>query len=353
MNKLNCYFKKIQSIILNYFNKADLYYIIEAADWSIKWDGYYIINNLQRYLKGRISYNDIGTQNAIIHYGSVNTYISALRLKKKDKSNKIVLTWFHVTPDDKRVQFISDINHNVNIVHTASDLVKKELINIGINPDIIKIIPLGVDIQEFKPLEDIKKDLIKTQLNIPKDKIIIGSFQKDGVGWEDGYEPKLIKGPDIFIQVIKRLAKKYSIFVLLTGPARGYIKKGLEKYKIPYYHIYLKEYTRIVKYYQILDLYLITSRVEGGPKALLEAMACGVPLISTKVGMSPSIIMNGENGFIVSVGDVENIVRRSSQLIQNNSLQKKFKMNGLKIINKYNWGNIAKQYYFKIYKNLI
>ena len=41
------------------------------------------------------------------------------------------------------------------------------------------------------------KNKLYIKYKIPKDKIIIGSFQKDGVGWEEGNEPKLIKGPDI------------------------------------------------------------------------------------------------------------------------------------------------------------
>ena len=110
--------------------------------------------------------------------------------------------------------------------------------------------------------------------------MVIGSFQKDGKGWGEGNEPKLIKGPD----------------VLLTGPARGYVKTGLESLKIPCKHLYLQDYREIGKYYQALDAYLVTSREEGGPKGVLESMASGIPLISTRVGQAQDLVKQGING---------------------------------------------------------
>ena len=87
-----------------------------------------------------------------------------------------------------------------------------------------------------------KKISLKIKYNLPRDRIIIGSFQKDGVGWGEGNEPKLIKGPDIFCEVIKRLKKDFDIHVFLTGPARGYVKNHLKSNGIPFTHVFLKNY---------------------------------------------------------------------------------------------------------------
>ena len=131
------------------------------------------------------------------------------------------------------------------------------------------------------------------------------------------FEPKLIKGPDVFCDLVKRIKKKVSIHVLLTGPARGYVKKKLIEYNIPFSHVFLKDYREIVNYYNVLDLYLITSRSEGGPKALLEGMATGVPIVSTKVGMAPYIIKHGVNGFISDVDDLiyKKLLKKNSTII--------------------------------------
>jgi hypothetical protein len=55
----------------------------------------------------------------------------------------------------------------------------------------------------------------------------------------------------------------------------------------------------MVDFYQGLDACICTSRVEGGPHSLLEASACGVPVISTRVGIAPELIQHGGNGLLI------------------------------------------------------
>ena len=74
----------------------------------------------------------------------------------------------------------------------------------------------------------------KINSGIKKNEIVIGSFQKDGQGWAEGYIPKLIKGPDLFVKSVEIISKEVPIVVLLTGPARGYVKKELSKRKIKF-----------------------------------------------------------------------------------------------------------------------
>ena len=69
-----------------------------------------------------------------------------------------------------------------------------------------------------------------------------------------------------------------------------------------------------------MDLYLVTSRVEGGPKAILEAMAAGIPTVSTKVGMTPDIIKEGYNGLLADVKDVEALSDKASKIIEGKKL---------------------------------
>jgi hypothetical protein len=52
-------------------------------------------------------------------------------------------------------------------------------------------------------------------------------------------------------------------------------------------------------FYQGLDACICASRVEGGPHSLLEASACGVPIISTRVGLAPELITHGDNGLLI------------------------------------------------------
>ena len=55
----------------------------------------------------------------------------------------------------------------------------------------------------------------------------------------------------------------------------------------------------MIEFYQGLDACICTSRVEGGPHSLLEASACGVPVISTRVGLAPELITHNDNGLLI------------------------------------------------------
>ncbi len=334
----------------NILFKKQLYYIVENADWSIKHDGTMITSNLNK-ISSTITIQYRGIKKSIVHFGSINTFLTANSISLPDKSNKIVATWFHIAPKDKKTELIPKALKYVDIWHTSCNLTKKKMIKLGIPRDKIVVVPLGVDLKYFNPTK--KKEEIKDELSIPKDKIIIGSFQKDGNGWGEGLEPKLIKAPDVFCDIAERLAKKFDIFVLLTGPARGYVKKRLDLAHIPYRHDYLKNPNEVAKYFQITDLYIVTSREEGGPKSILESMACGTPLISTKVGMAPDVIQNGENGFLVDIDDIDTLYNRACEIIENDNLKNSFIKNGLNTVKKYDWRYIADMYYEKIYKGLM
>lgn len=336
-------------------NYSLLFYITEPVDWVIKQVGIELLTNLdtQKNLKTLMTITHKGIKNQIIHFGSVNTFLDSKGFKKPHKSNKVVLTWFHVVPDDPRIRLAKEAHKYVDIVHTSSTITKRKLIEIGIPEDKIIVIPLGVDLNSFKPVSNGEKQKIREEIGIPKDKIVIGSFQKDGAGWGEGLEPKWIKGPDIFIKTVDELRKEYDIFVLLLGPSRGYVKRGLENRGIYYKHIFLKNQSEIPKYYNALDLYLITSREEGGPKAVLEAMACGIPIVSTKVGMAPDVMIEGYNGFLSDVEDVENLTEKAKKILDNSELAKKMSENGLETVWNFSWEKIARSYYDEIYSRLI
>lgn len=347
--------KLIEDIFLNIFfsKKYDLVYIIEGINWSIGWDGKHITKNLneQKLIKSKISTTHIGLKNKIIHFGSVNTLISQKGIKKVHSSNKIVLTWFHIAPNDQRVKFIPDLNSKVNIIHTSCNLTREKLKQYGADDEKIIVVPLGVDLEIFKPYDRDRIKKIKKDLNLPEKRIIIGSFQKDGCGWGEGLRPKMEKGPDIFCDALEKISKKHAVHALLTGPARGYVKKRLENSGISYTHKFLKNYQDTADYYNTLDLYLITSREEGGPKAVLESMACGIPLVSTPVGMTPQIITDGINGLLSKKYEAEEIFEKTDLLLSSN-VKNTLINNGLGVVRNYDWKEIAINYFNKIYKKL-
>jgi glycosyltransferase involved in cell wall biosynthesis len=275
------------------------------------------------------------------------------QLKLPHKSNKIVVTWFHISPDDKRVKFIPEADKHVDLWHTSCNITRDKLIEFGVPGEKIVVIPLGVNLSAFSMPTPQQKENIRSKLGISKGKIVIGSFQKDGNGWGKGLEPKLIKGPDIFCSVVEKLSRRYDLFVILTGPARGYVKRRLENLGISYSHHFLNEPEDVALYYKALDIYIATGRCEGGPKSLVESLASSVPLVSTKAGMAPDIITDGENGFLCDVDDVDQIVQKTVIVLEDKRQREKLISNGLTAVRQYDWRRIARRYERSLYLPIV
>jgi glycosyltransferase involved in cell wall biosynthesis len=350
----------VLSIIRNISSKKTLFLVSEPANWSISEDCKNIQKNLPAALKAEITYLPFGLKNKIIHFASENTLLGKTDFREQywyqkiNPVNKTVLTWFHISDNDsERLHLIPILNTKVDIIHTASERTKNKLIAGGLHKDKIVVVPLGVDTKVFYPADEKEKLVIREKLGISKDSLVVGSFQKDGVGWGNGSEPKFIKGPDMFCSVIEHLAEKYPIHVILTGPARGYVKNRLFQANIPYTYKFLDNYADVAEYYRAIDLYFVCSREEGGPKALLESMASGIPIISTDVGMAPDIIENGINGFVVQSEDTNSIVKYATEILEKPQLRDFLIQNGVKTARKYSNNATAQSLYDKIYTRLL
>ncbi len=221
-----------------------------------------------------------------------------------------------------------------------------------VNPEKIRRIAIGVDLDLFKPQTPEGKKVAREKLNLPPDAFVIGSFQKDGVGWGEGLEPKLIKGPDIFIEVVKRLKDEIpNLWVLLAGPSRGYVMKELEKIGVPYRHAFPLEYSAVSELYDALDTYLITSREEGGPKACLESMAKGIPLVTTAVGQCADLVKNGQNAMMSPIDDLSALSDTALQIWRDQDLRKHLAENGFQTAEANSLSNqlpLWKEYFAKL-----
>jgi glycosyltransferase involved in cell wall biosynthesis len=229
--------------------------------------------------------------------------------------NNLGFAYFHGRPGTPGMPEFDECYATLRRRHTEIDRVQvtnramEELVlETGMAAEKIHRIPIGIDVEAF-PLRS-PTDVVDARraLGLPESAFIVGSFQKDGVGWGEGLEPKLIKGPDVLVAVAERLRERMpEVVFLLTGPARGYVRAGLERVGVPYRHVLLPDVDAVAQAYEAIDVCLVTSRDEGGPRAVLEAMATGVPLVTTRVGQGADLVRHGENGWMVDVEDVEGI----------------------------------------------
>jgi hypothetical protein len=221
-------------------------------------------------------------------------------IKSKHLINKKVLcSMYHIdfikfTKDDEqdfynRDQFVSEYH----VISQKTEEQVKQLTDKKITT-----IPFWINQKIFFEIQD--KNKIRERHRLSKDKFYIGSFQRDTEG-SDLKSPKLIKGPDRFIEIVSsKFSENKKTEVILTGKRRQYVIKELEKLSIPYKYFEMVDFKTLNELYNILDLYIVSSRLEGGPQAIVECGLTRTPIISTDVGianeiLSPSSIFNMNN----------------------------------------------------------
>ena len=290
-------------------------FVVERANWSTRWDGIYVCREVEQRAPGTIELVDQPAFLArrVVHFGS--QFLWMLWKDALSRSNRFAVTFFHGKPEDgddmaRHIEGFMQSLPRIARVVTAARLVEDRLLAWGVPRDRLVRIPIGVDLGLFRPASATDRAAIRSKYGIADHQLCIGSFQKDGTGWGDGYESKLIKGPDILLDVVARVARERPVFVLLTGPARGFVKRGLAKLGVPFAHDWIDDYRELPRCYAALDVYLNPSREEGGPKGILEAMASDIAVVSTRVGMAPDVIVDGVSGGLVGVDDAAALAQR-------------------------------------------
>jgi len=230
--------------------------------------------------------------------------------------NNIGFAYFHGRPGTPGMPEFDACFDTMRTRHAEIDRIQvtnREMeslvLSTGIAEEKVHRIPIGIDVEVFGSRDDASRLAARARFDLPESAFVLGSFQKDGVGWGDGLEPKLIKGPDVLLAVAKRVAERVpELHVLLTGPARGYVRSGLEQLGIPYRHALLPDVDGVADVFPAIDVCLVASRDEGGPRAVLESMATRVPLVTTRVGQAADLVRHGENGWMVEPEDVDGLV---------------------------------------------
>lgn len=147
------------------------------------------------------------------------------------------------------------------------------------------------------------------------------------------------KGIMLLLDAIRLITKKYpKIILAIRGD--GILKPQIEHY-ITSHHleeniIFLPRVrdSAMPELYNQAKMLVCASTVEGNPRVTIEAMACGTPVISTRVGIMPEVIRHGENGLLVD-WDASEIAKAIQQLLDDNNLYRRISEAGQKSVQQF------------------
>ena len=145
------------------------------------------------------------------------------------------------------------------------------------------ILNLGLDLKLYKPIKKVKKNKIiislRSSLNPRKGNLILIEALKD------------ICSRD------KEISKKLSFNILGDSSLLEFLRKNNFEYN---FKSIIKNENELIKFYQNSDFFLNQSIQDSGPVMINEALACGVPVVSFKIGISNDVIRNNFNGFLAN-----------------------------------------------------
>ena len=226
------------------------------------------------------------------------------------------------------------VNIETKII-AISDAVKNHIFNQIKEEDKLKVTRIynGVDINEFNP-QQLKKSILKNEYNLDENKIIIGV-----VGRFDEW-----KKFDLFVEAANILKRKYNnLCFFIVGDAfdseqveiKNKIKKIINNYNLNDDIIltgYRKDVNAIMNDF---DIFVLTSDNEPFGRVLIEALALNLPVVSTNNGGAPEIIRDNENGVLVQVNNVEEIVKGIEKIIMDDKLRNYMKKHNREYAEKY------------------
>jgi len=166
-------------------------------------------------------------------------------------------------------------------IFVASSITKKSLLDVGVESEKISVISYGAPIEYFHPQH--KTDKLFRAL-------FVGSIS-----------PR--KGVHYLLQAWKEL--QLSDAELLLVGANGFPQDWLKRYEDIFRYVPSVPHASLNQYYSSASVLVFPSLVEGFGLVLLEAMACGIPVITTPNTAGPDILADGIEGFIVPIRDVE------------------------------------------------
>jgi glycosyltransferase involved in cell wall biosynthesis len=175
-------------------------------------------------------------------------------------------------------------------------------------------IPNGIDGSRFKRERDVAT--MRQQFGLPTDKVVlvsVGRLRKE-------------KGFPVLLSALKRIPQDQRplTIILGDGPDKMDLHRLTTQYGLTESVRFLGNRTDVAEYLQASDIFVMSSLWEGLPIALLEAMACGLPVIVTRVGGNPEVVEEDRSGILVPPGDGESLAQAILRLVNDPAQRTRF-----------------------------
>ncbi|MES9970982.1 MAG: glycosyltransferase family 4 protein [Candidatus Thiodiazotropha sp.] len=287
----------------------------------------------------------------VIQFNRIEPALSVINLKKPKiliihqnmnviKNNRSDIRWKYFPGLYFKIEEYI-INHLRSIFIVREDAVEEYKKRFPDKRDDIKFLPTWMNASMFFQLE--KQEKLIARNNLSDIDVTDDEYLMIFVGRLDHQ-----KDPIFLIQSLVSLNKKrkdWKMIIIGDGILRGEIESAIQKYNL-YQKVSLTgamSQEDVSKYLRASDLLLLTSVYEGMPRCVVEALGCGLPVVSTRAGEVSLLIKQGENGYIVDDRDPEEFSDKINKTI--NNLQHYNGASSLDAVKQYTASNVLEEVY--------
>jgi N-acetyl-alpha-D-glucosaminyl L-malate synthase BshA len=234
-------------------------------------------------------------------------------LSGKNGCNLKIITTLHgtdITLVGLEISFLPTMKFSIQksdgVTAVSSFLKVKTISQYGIDKD-IEVIPNFIDTERYRRLSNHETDCLKERFSKNGEKILVHT---------SNFRP--LKRVDDCIRIFNEVRKKIPSKLLLIGdgPERSnceYLAKDLGIHDDVTFYGNQESFVEILS---VADLFLMPSQSESFGLSALEAMACGVPVVSSNAGGIPELNLHGETGYIAEMGEVNKMAEYAIDLLE-------------------------------------
>jgi glycosyltransferase involved in cell wall biosynthesis len=199
----------------------------------------------------------------------------------------------------------------------VSPQVRDDLVALGVAPrEKFAVVRLGIGVEERVRAEQDGRAETRRLLGIPPERFVVG-----WIGRMTG-----VKRTSDVLLAFKKLRQDgvdASLCLVGDGPDRERLERGAHELGIMRDTLFLGYQEDVGRFHTAFDAFFLPSTNEGTPVTAIEALAAGTPVVATRVGGVPDVVLDGEDGFLVEVGAIGQLAERLERLAADPELRKR------------------------------
>ncbi len=202
--------------------------------------------------------------------------------------------------------------HTTRLIAVGPE-VRDDLVALGVAPvEQFVVIRLGIDLEQR--VSGARRAEFRRLFGIPEERFV--------VGWI-GRMTTIKRVPDVLLSFKALLDRGVDATLCLVGdgPDRAALERQAAALGIARHILSVGYQEDVAPYYSFFDALVLPSANEGTPVVAIEALAAGRPVVATRVGGLPDVVSEGEDGFLVEVGDVEGVAAALERLARDPALR--------------------------------